>query len=128
LLPSPRAEPLAGGRHRITQGGDKGYDASEFIGDLRERNVTPPLAVNGRETKTGKTRKAAIDKRTTRHPGSAVSQIIRKRIEDIFGWLKTAGGPAKVKVQGLEKVKDVFTLGLAACNLVRHPKLLANTG
>jgi transposase, IS4 family len=116
------------GKRRITLGGDKGYDASEFIGDLRERNVTPHIAVNGHKTKTGKTRKTAIDRRTTRHPGYAISQVIRKRIEEIFGWMKTTGGLAKVKVRGLEKVKAVFTLGLVAYNLVRIPKLLANTG
>ncbi len=116
------------GNRRITLGGDKGYDASEFIGDLRERNVTPHIAVNGCKTKSGKTRKTAIDKRTTRHAGYAISQVIRKRIEEIFGWLKTTGGLAKMKVQGLEKVKAVFTLGLVAYNLVRIPKLLANTG
>ncbi|MFA6021771.1 MAG: transposase, partial [Rhodospirillales bacterium] len=80
------------------------------------------------KTKSGKTRKTAIDKRTTRHAGYAISQVIRKRIEEIFGWLKTAAGPANVKVQGLEKVKAVFTLALAAYNLVRIPKLLANAG
>jgi transposase len=113
------------GRRPITLGGDKAYDVAGFVEALRERAVTPHIAIDGHQTKTGKRRKTAIDDRTTRHPGYAISQVIRKRIEEIFGWDKTIGGLAQVKLRGLAKVKALFTLGLAAYNLIRLPKLLA---
>lgn len=113
------------GRRRITLGGDKAYDVSGFVEALRERAVTPHIAIDGHVRKSGKPRKTAIDKRTTRHPGHAISQVIRKRIEEIFGWTKTIGGLAQVKLRGLAKVEALFTFGLAAYNLVRLPKLLA---
>ena len=109
---------------RVTLVADKACDVSDFIGDLREREVTPHIAVNGHETKTGKRRESAIDGRTTRHSGYAISQCVRKRIEEIFGWGKTVGGVRKVKVRGLEKVSAVFAFMVTACNLVRIPKLL----
>ena len=109
---------------RITLGADKAYDATEFIEALRERQVTPHIAIDGHVTKTGKMRKTAVDKRTTRHPGYAVSQRIRKRIEEIFGRTKTNGGLSQLKVRGLAKAKAVFIFGLAAYNLIRLPKLL----
>lgn len=111
-------------KSRITLGGDKAYDVASFIAALREREVTPHIAIDGHVRKTGTPRKTAIGKRTTRHPGYAVSQTIRKRIEEIFGWTKTTGGLAQVKVRGLAKVKAVFTFALAAYNLIRLPKLL----
>lgn len=110
---------------RITLGGDKGYDVSDFIATLRERAVTPHIAINGTVSKNGRPRKTAIDRRTTRHAGYAISQIIRKRVEEIFGWTKTTGGLAQVKLRGLPRVKALFTLGLAAYDLIRLPKLLA---
>ena len=113
------------GRRRITLGGDKAYDVSGFVEALRERAVTPHIAIDGHVRKSGKPRKTAIDKRTTRHPGHAISQVIRKRIEEIFGWTKTIGGLAQVKLRGLAKVEALFTFGLAAYNLIRLPKLLA---
>ena len=67
----------------------------------------------------------AIDRRTTRHPGYAISQRIRKRIEEVFGWIKGSAGLAKVKLRGRARVDGVFTLALAAYNLIRLPKLLA---
>ena len=73
---------------RITLAADKAYDVWDFVGDLRQRKVTPHIAVNGTVSKTGKVRKTAIDKRTTRHPGYAVSLRCRKRIEEVFGWIK----------------------------------------
>ena len=97
---------------------------SGFVGDLRARHVTPHIAIDGHVRVTGKPRKTAIDKRTTRHPGYAVSQTIRKRIEEIFGWIKTTGGLAQVKLRGLAKVRPVFTFALVAYNLVRLPRLL----
>lgn len=109
---------------RITLGADKAYDVTDFVGDLRRRRVTPHIAVNGSKTKTGKTRKTAIDGRTTRHPGYAASQRIRKRVEEIFGWIKTQAGYGKVKVRGRPKAEVVFTFAAAAYNLLRIPRLL----
>ncbi len=115
-------------KDRITLGGDKGYDVADFVENLRAREVTPHVAIDGHVRVTGKPRKTAIDKRTTRHPGYAISQIIRKRIEEIFGWAKTVGGLTQVKLRGLAKVKAVFLFALAAYNLIRLPKLLAPAG
>ena len=111
-------------KRRITLGGDKAYDVFDFIEVLKERNVTPHIAVNGNIRWNGIPRKTAIDRRTTRHAGYGISQCIRKRIEEIFGWTKAIGGLAQVKVRGLAKVKAVFLFGLAAYNLIRLPKLL----
>lgn len=116
------------GRRRITLGADKAYDVRGFVEDLRRRRVTPHVAIDGhvRSTaKTSKPRSSAVDSRTTRHPGYAVSQRCRKRIEEVFGWAKSAAGLAKVKLRGRARVEAVFTLALAAYNLIRLPKLLA---
>src|SRR6195952_5975795 len=96
------------GRHRITLGADKAYDVEGFVGDLRTRHVTPHVAINGAVSKTGKVRRTAIDGRTTRHPGYAISLRCRKRIEEVFGWIKAQAGLAKVKVRSLPKVEAVF--------------------
>jgi transposase len=109
---------------RITLGADKAYDVAGFIGALRAEKVTPHIAIDGHVRVSGKPRKTAIDGRTTRHPGYAVSQRKRKRIEEIFGWTKAVGGVAQVKVRGLAKVKAAFTFAVAAYNLLRIPKLL----
>ena len=114
-----------GGKRRITLGGDKGFDVAAFIEDLRGRKVTPHVAVQDRLTKTGKRRKTKIDGRTTRHPGYGVSQRCRKRIEEIFGWAKTQAGLSKTKFRGKRRVDASFTLALAAHNLIRLPRLLA---
>jgi transposase len=106
------------GRHRATLGADKGYDAADFVVDLRALNVTPHIAQNS-------SRRSAINRRTTRHPGYATSQRVRKRIEEAFGWIKTTGGLRKTRHRGTERVGWTFTLTAAACNLVRLPKLLA---
>jgi len=111
-------------RRRITLGADKAYDVASFIGDLRARRVTPHVAIDGHLSKTGKPRKTAVGARTTRHPGYAISQRCRKRIEEVFGWLKGSAGLAKVKLRGRARVDAVFTLALAAYNLIRLPKLL----
>src|SRR5258707_10350727 len=116
---------LAG--QRITLGADKAYDVVEFIEALRECQLTHHIAINGHVTKTGKTRRTAVDGRITRHPGYAISQVIRKRIEEIFGWTKTIGGLAQVKVRTLAKVQAVFIFAILAYNLVRIPKLLEAT-
>ena len=111
-------------RRRITLGADKAYDVGQFEADLRARRVTPHIAVDGHVRKNGKPRATAIDRRTTRHAGYAVSQRCRKRIEEVFGWIKSSAGFAKVKLRGQARVDAVFTLALAAYNLIRLPKLL----
>jgi len=113
------------GRRRITLGADKAYDVTGFIGDLRARRVTPHIAIDGHLSSTGKPRKTAVDTRTTRHAGYAISQRCRKRIEEVFGWIKSSAGLAKVKLRGRAKIDAAFTLHLAAYNLIRLPKLLA---
>ena len=110
---------------RITLGADKAYDVAGFVDALRDRSVTPHIAVDGRLSKLGKRRLTRIDRRTTRHPGYAASQRLRKRIEEGFGWIKTTGGLAKTRHRGLDRVGWMFTLTAAAYNLVRLPKLLA---
>ncbi len=81
---------LSGG-HRITLGADKGYDAADFVAEMRRQGVTPHV------TQNNKRRRSAIDGRTTRHAGYTVSQRIRKRIEAVFGWMKTVGGQRKTR-------------------------------
>lgn len=95
------------------------------MGDLRTRGVTPHIAGNGTVPKPGRARKTAIDEATTSHPGYAISQRCRKRIEEVFGWIKAAVGFASVKVRGKPKVDATFNLAVAAYNLIRIPKLLA---
>jgi len=113
-----------GGR-RITVGGDKGFDVTSFVQALRARRVTPHIAIDAHLTKTGKRRKTALDQRTTRHPGYAISQTIRKRVEEPFGWIKTVAALRKTRHRGIERVGWMFTLAMTAYNLVRIPKLLA---
>jgi transposase len=108
------------GRHRATLGADKAYDVAAFVTDLRALNVTPHIAQNT-------SRRSAIDGRTTRHSGYAVSQRVRKRIEESFGWIKTTGGLRKTRHRSTARVGWLFTLTAAACNLVRLPKLLEVT-
>jgi transposase len=107
------------GRHRITVGGDKAYDTREFVQSLRALNAVPHVARN----RTG--RSSAIDGRTTRHPGYAISQRLRKRVEEIFGWIKTVGNLRKTRHRGIEQVGWMFTLTAAAYNLVRIRNLMA---
>lgn len=106
------------GNHRITLGADKAYDVAGFVADLRDHNVTPHVAQNTTN------RRSAIDGRTTRHPGYAVSGRVRKRIEEVFGWTKSAAGFRKTHHRGLARVGWMFTLTTTAYNLVRLPKLL----
>jgi transposase len=113
------------GRRRITLGADKAYDVTAFVGDLRAREVTPHIAIDGHLTKTGKRRKTAVCGRTTRHAGYAVSRRCRKRIEEVFGWIKSSAGQSKTKFRGVDRVRSQFTLALAAYNLIRLPRLLA---
>jgi transposase len=114
-----------GSTRRITLGADKAYDVTSFVQDLRSRSVTPHIAIDGHVSKTGKPRKTAIDGRTLRHAGYAVSQCCRKRIEEVFGWIKASAGLAKIKLRGRARVDAAFTMALAAYNLIRLPKLLA---
>ena len=116
-----------GRARRISLAGDKAYDVRRFVEDLRAREVTPHIAVDGNVRVTGRPRRTAIDGRTTRHPGYAVSQRLRKRIEEGFGWIKTTGNLAKTRHRGLDRVGWTFTLTAAAYNLVRIPKLLDAT-
>ena len=115
-------EPRAERPRAITLGADKGYDTQDFVNELRTLKVTPHVAQN-----TGN-RRSAIDGRTTRHGGYAVSQRIRKRIEEAFGWIKTVGGQEKTRFRGVRRVGFAFTFVAAAYNLVRLPKLLAESG
>jgi transposase len=111
-------------RRRITLGADKAYDVFDFVKALKQRNVTPHVAINGTISRNGIPRKTAVDRRTTRHPGYSISQCFRKRIEEIFGWIKSTGGLSQLKIRGIEKAKTAFILALAAYDLIRLPKLL----
>jgi len=102
------------GTKRVTAGADKGYDTAEFVAECRHLGVTPHVARN-----TGRRGGSAIDARTVRHPGYAVSQRKRKRIEECFGWLKDIALLRKLRHRGLPKVGWVFTFAAAAYNLVR---------
>ena len=98
---------------RMTLGADKAYDTKDFVADLRAGQVTPHVA------QSNKHRRSAIDARTTRHPGYEVSQRKRKRVEEIFGWLKTVGLLRKTRHRGLKLVGWIFKFATAAYNLVR---------
>ena len=109
-------------RHR-TLGADKGYDVADFVGLMRELGTTPHVTQN--LTRPGR---SAIDGRTTRHAGYAMSQHVRPRIEPAFGWLKTIAWIRKVKLRGLSNVDWLFVFASAAFNLIRLPKLLPKPG
>ena len=115
-------EPRADRPTAITLGADKAYDAEDFVNELRSMNATPHVAQNT----SG--RSSAINGRTTRHGGYAVSQRIRKRIEEAFGWIKTSAGQEKSRFRGRDRVGWAFTFAAAAYNLVRLPKLIAEAG
>src|SRR5262244_291256 len=100
-------------RARATLAADKAYDTRDFVATLRALGVTPHVAQN--TTK----RRSAIDARTTRHPGYGLSQRARKRVEEIFGWLKTVGLLRQTRHRGLPRVGWMFVFGLAAYNLLR---------
>jgi transposase len=106
--------------HRVTLGGDKAYDTSDFVAEMRRLGVTPHVSQNT------KGRRSAIDGRTTRHAGYAISVRVRKRIEEVFGWMKSTAGFRKTRHRGTARVGWLFTLNAAAYNLVRLPKLLAS--
>jgi IS5 family transposase len=104
-------------RRRVTIGGDKGYDTRGFVDTLRQLDATPHIAQQ--------TNRRTLDARTTRHPGYAISQRARKRIEEVFGWMKTVGGLRKLRHRGGGRVNWQFLLAAAAYNLVRMRTLEA---
>lgn len=106
-----------GSTRRLTVGADKGYDSADFVKDMRQACVTPHVAQ--------KARHSAIDGRTTRHAGYALSQKRRKKIEEPFGWAKTVGPMAQTMLRGVKRIGAQFAFTMAACNLARLPKLLA---
>jgi len=108
-----------GSWRRITVGADKAYDSKDFVATARELNVTPHV------TRNDKGRRSNLDRRTTRHPGYAVSLSRRWLVEKGFGWLKQTGPLRQVKLRGLEKVDWLFVFSCAAHNLLRLPRLLA---
>jgi transposase len=108
-----------GFRRTTTMGGDKGYDTKDFVEGLRDLGITPHIAA--------KLQRGAIDGRTTRHRGYAISQKKRKRIEEIFGWLKTVAQLRKTRHRGKRRVGWMFRFALAAYNLVRMRNLVWGT-
>jgi transposase len=107
------------GRRRRTVGADKGYDTRDFVAQARDLAVTPHVAQNTSR------RKSAIDGRTTHPSGYSISQKVRKRVEEIFGWLKTVGLMRKTRHKGVDRVGWMFTFATAVYNLVRMRNLLA---
>jgi len=110
-------ERLTGGR-RITLGGDKGYDTRDFIASCRALRITPHVAQN--HARPGG---SALDTRTVRHPGYALSQWVRKQIEEAFGWMKTVGGLRRTRYRGRARVQMHAYLVATAYNLIRIAKL-----
>jgi transposase len=108
------------GTERITLAADKAYDTKDFVKEMRAMNVTPHVSQNDKRPGG-----SAIDDRTTRHDGYQVSQRKRKRIEEVFGWIKTVGTLRKTRHRGLETVAWVFTFTAAAYNLVRMRNLMS---
>ena len=102
----------------VTLGGDKNYDTKNFVANMRERDVTPHVAQNT----SG--RRSAIDGRTTRHAGYGISQRIRKRVEEIFGWMKTVGGFRRTRYRGVERTQLAGYLVATTYNLVRMTRLV----
>jgi transposase len=106
-------------RKRVTLAADKGYDTRAFVEELRQRDVTPHV------TQNTSNRKSAIDGRTTRHPGYVLSQRVRKRIEECFGWIKTTGAGRKLRYIGEAKNQLWATLTAVALNLLRMANIEA---
>jgi transposase len=104
---------------RVTLGADRGYDTADFIRQLRDTKITPHAAQNDSH------RRSALDARTTRHAGYAISQRKRKRVEEVFGWMKTVALQRKTRFIGPERTGWMFTLAAATYNLVRMRNLQA---
>ena len=111
------------GTRRITVSGDKGYDTRDFVAGCRALNVTPHAAQN--HARPGG---SALDARATRHRGYALSQWVRKRIEEAFGWMKTIGGLRQTRYRGRDRVQMHAYLVAAAYNLIRIARLSPATG
>jgi hypothetical protein len=107
------------GSHPKTIAADKAYDTRDFIQACRQRRVTPHVASN--DTRIGG---SAIDGRTMRHPGYAISQTIRKRIEEHFGWGKTIGRIRQTMYRGIRRVDQHFKLNMIASDIVRMARML----
>ena len=105
---------------RITLGADKGYDTADFVAACRARNVTPHVAQHTTN------RRSRIDGRVTRHPGYVLSQRVRKRVEEIFGWIKTVGGGRKLRYLGVARNQLWATLAATAYNLIRMAHIERN--
>ena len=108
-----------------TLGADKNSDVEAFVEALKARGIAPHVAINGTVSQHGKARKTAVPPKVAASPGYAISQRLRKRIEECFGWSKTVGGLAQLKLRGLDKVRAGFGFALAAYTIIRLPKLLA---
>ena len=108
------------GSRRITLGADRGYDTRDFVAACRALNVTPHITRN-----LSRPGGSALDRRTERHVGYTVSQQLRKRVEEIFGWMKTVGGLRKTRFRGLDRTQLQAYLVAAAYNLIRIAKLTA---
>ena len=106
---------------RATLGGDRNYDTRGFVSEMRTLNVTPHVAQNTTN------RKSAIDGRTTCREGYAISQRKRKRVEEVFGWMKTVALQRKTRFHGNDRVGWMFTFAAAAYNLVRMRNIQAAT-
>ena len=109
------------GNHRVTVAGDRGFDTKEFVASARQLNATP----HGAQNTTG--RSSAIDGRTLRHEGYRLNQRFRKRVEEIFGWMKTIGPMRQTRFRGTRRVDWMFVFSAAAYNLVRMRNLAATT-
>jgi len=112
------ADERLAGRRRVTLGGDRGYDTRDFVASCRALRITPHVAQN--HARPGG---SALDARTVRHSGYAVSQTIRKQVEEAFGWMKTVGGLRQTHYRGRLRVQMHAYLVAAAYNLIRIAKL-----
>ena len=113
------AQQQQGSSRRITVGADKAYDSKDFVAAARALKVTPHI------TKNDNGRRSNMDRRTTRHPGYAISLSRRWLIEKTFGWNKQTGPIGRIKVRGLHLVDAAYVFGCAALNLLRLPRLIA---
>ena len=115
------AEQMAERNKRATLGADRAYDTMDFVKTMRGLEITPHVAQNTSN------RRSALDGRTTRHEGYAISQRKRKRVEEVFGWMKTIALQRKTRFRGPDRVGWMFTFAAAAYNLVRMRNLMAQT-
>ena len=109
------------GTHRVTLGADKGYDGHDFIAELSHMEITPHIARNDTN------RRSVVDERTTRHAGYQVSQKKRKRIEEVFGWMKSIGLLRKLRHRGPARVGCVHVHG-GSLQLGAHPQSATRRG